>query len=245
VEEKDMANKLAAAHQDTHITKNIISGLTIGGFIGILFGYLLNTNILILDVISDLFTTIQINEIIGGTLLGIIIGGLIGGFFALSSTENINSDYIQESGTLKQNIYNSKNVTLQFKEEQLDLAKKWIQTGEVKIYREYSTEEKSFTVPVKREELVIEKEILVSATPEHKDVPKEVIRILLSEEQVKFVKHRVALEDVAIYKQKIESIEQIKETLKREEPRIKISGSPEVKSIYRYPDHGESDKDAP
>jgi uncharacterized protein (TIGR02271 family) len=127
-------------------------------------------------------------------------------------------------------IYDSKNVTLQFKEEQLDLAKKWIQTGEVKIYREYFTEERSFTVPVKREELVIEKKI-ASATPEHKDVPTEVIRILLSEEQVEFTKHRVALEDVLIYKQQIEDIKHIEETLRREEPKVIISGSPRVRDV--------------
>jgi uncharacterized protein (TIGR02271 family) len=114
------------------------------------------------------------------------------------------------------------NVTLQIKEEQLDLAKKWLQTGEVKIYREYFNEEKSFTVLVEREELVIEKKTLAS------DGPTEVIRIRLSEEQVEFTKHRVALEDVSIYKQEIEDIKHIEETLKKEELRIKITGSPEV-----------------
>ena len=121
-------------------------------------------------------------------------------------------------------------MTLQIKEEQLDLAKKWMQTGEVKIYRESFTEEKSYTVPVKREELVIEKKNLASATTEHKDMPTEVIRILLSEEQVEFTKHRVTLEDVSIYKQQIEDIKHIEETLKREECKVKISGSPSVRN---------------
>jgi len=120
------------------------------------------------------------------------------------------------------------DVTLQLKEEQLVLAKKWIQTGEVNIYRESFTEEKSFTVPLEREELVIEKKVHASFDSAQKDLPTEVIRIRLSEEQVEFTKHRVALEDVSIYKQQIKAIEHIEETLKREEPNILIFGSPTV-----------------
>lgn len=123
----------------------------------------------------------------------------------------------------------TEDVTLQIKEEQLVLAKKWMRTGEVKIHRESFTEEKSFTVPLEREELVIEKKLPDSPTSAQKDVPTEVIRIRLSEEQVEFTKHRVTLEDVSIYKQQIEDIQHIEETLKREESSIIIFGAPTVR----------------
>lgn len=126
-------------------------------------------------------------------------------------------------------VTSSENVTLQIKEEQLELAKKWIQTGDVKIYKESFSEEKTFTVPIEFEELVIEKKNLISATPEHNDVPTEVIRIRLSEEHVEFTKHTVVLEDVSIYKQQKEDIKHIVESLKREEINVKISGSPKVR----------------
>ena len=140
-----------------------------------------------------------------------------------------NAHQVPETTTPIQRKCNSKNVVFQIKQEQLDIAKELIQTGEVKIYRESFTEEKSFTVPVKREELVIEKKTLASATPENKDMPTEVIRILLSEEQVEFTKRRVALEDVSIYKQQVEDIKHIEELLKKEELKVEISGSPKVR----------------
>ena len=114
-------------------------------------------------------------------------------------------------------------ATLQIKKEQLDIAKKWIKTGEVNIYRESFTEEKTFTIPVIREELVIKKKVLSSDTTEHKDMPLEDIRIVLSEEQVEFTKQKVYLEDVSIYKQQVQDIKHIEETLKREEPIVKFS----------------------
>lgn len=120
------------------------------------------------------------------------------------------------------------DVTVQLKEEQLVLAKKWMQTGEVKIYRESFTQKKSFTLTVECEDLVIEKKIPASATPEQNG-PPEVIRIRLSEEQVEFNKRKVALEDVSIYKQQIEEIQHIEQTLKKEEFNIKIFGSPKVR----------------
>ena len=39
----------------------------------------------------------------------------------------------------------------------------------------------------------------------------------------------VALEDVSIYKQQIEDIKHIEETLNREAAKVKISGSPKVR----------------
>lgn len=224
-----MAKILHDTHQKTYISKGVITGTIIGGVVGILFGYLLTTNILIIPGVSSVFSSVSVNEIIGGALLGIVIGGLIGGLSTLSITENIFGEYLPATSAPKQSTYDGKNVSLQIKEEQLDLAKQMIQTGEVKIYREYLTEEKNFTIPVIREELVIEKKKLAAATPEHEDGPTEIIRILLSEEQVEFIKHKVALEDVSIYKQQIADIIQIEETLKREKLNINTSESPIIK----------------
>ncbi|MBX4270411.1 YsnF/AvaK domain-containing protein [Clostridium estertheticum] len=116
-------------------------------------------------------------------------------------------------------------ATFQIKKEELDIAKKWLQTGEVNIYRETFTEEKTFTVPVKREELVIKKKVLASSDSEIKNMPTEIIRIPLSEEHVEFTKHKVNLEEVSIYKQQIQDIKHIEETLKREALKVKISDS--------------------
>jgi len=123
----------------------------------------------------------------------------------------------------------SSNVKIQIKQEQLDIAKEWIQTGEVKIYRETLMENKTFNVPVKREELVIEKKTIASVKIGHKDSLTEVIRIPISEEQVEFTKHMVTLEDISIYKEQIEDIKHIEDTLKKESAKIKITGSPKVR----------------
>ncbi len=116
----------------------------------------------------------------------------------------------------------TENVTLKLKSEQLDIAKQWIQTEDVKAYKETSSIQKTFTIPVEREELVIEK------IPTASDDKKEVIRIPLSEEEVNFSKHRIILEDVSIYKNQIEDVRHIEETLKKENPKIETFGNAKV-----------------
>lgn len=139
------------------------------------------------------------------------------GVFVPIFFENIGGDYILNN--------NEKDITLKIKEEQIDIAKKWIKTGEVNIYRKSFMEEKNFTIPITREELIIEKKILNKDSPENKNMPVENIHIILSEDRVEFTKHRVDLEDVSIYKQQIEEIKHIEQTLKKEKAKINFKQS--------------------
>ncbi|MBC2724726.1 YsnF/AvaK domain-containing protein [Desulfosporosinus sp.] len=133
-----------------------------------------------------------------------------------------------ETSSSNQTNDSIENVSLQIKEEQLDLVKKWIRTGAVTIYKESYTQEKTFTVPVKCEELVIEKKTISSANHGHIDVevPIEVTRILLGEEQVEFKKHWVDLEDFSVYQRHINDIKHFEVTLRHEVPKLKFTESP-------------------
>lgn len=116
--------------------------------------------------------------------------------------------------------------TIEIKEEQLDIVKNWVQTGDVKVYKETFTKEKSFTIPVTCEELIIERVTFSSRNTECLD--KEIIKIPLSEEQIEFRKKTVVLEDVSVHTEKIEEINHFEEILKKERVKLKISGNPNV-----------------
>lgn len=126
------------------------------------------------------------------------------------------------------NANNDKPITFKLKEEQLDISKEWVQTVDVNIYKETFIVDKTFTIPVESEYLVIEKKSLTSSSLKDEDTT-EVTRIPLSDESVEFTKQKVILEDVSIYKQKIEDIKRIEINLKREDPKIKISGCLKIK----------------
>lgn len=130
----------------------------------------------------------------------------------------------------KQNMCNTNNnVILEIKEEQLDISKQWMQTGYVNVYRETFKVKKAFTIEVEREELVIESTVNKTQTINHTNINTNIIRIPLSEENVEFTKHRITLEDVSIYKQKIKDIKNIEATLKSEKLKVKILGDLKIK----------------
>lgn len=127
----------------------------------------------------------------------------------------------------KQNINSDHPVQkLQLHEEQLDISKKWIQTGKVTVRREVVTELKTIEVSVAHEELVIEKQMLDARSSNQQAQHTETIRIPISEELIEIIKHPTALEDVSIYKNKFEEMVQVDETLKKEILHINTIGNP-------------------
>jgi uncharacterized protein (TIGR02271 family) len=113
-------------------------------------------------------------------------------------------------------------VTLKLHKEELQVSKKWIETANVTVYKKSYTEEKQILVPVRREELIIEKKILNSEGETDKNI--ETIRIPLREDRIEVTLHPTLLEDVEIYKNQYEEIKQVIETLKEEKVHIETIG---------------------
>lgn len=121
--------------------------------------------------------------------------------------------------------YSSDNdIRIQLREEQMEISKNKIQTCEVSIHKEVLTEEKNITVPIKREELVIEKTVFDPQFAHH----IETIRIPISKECINIHKQPVTLEDVAVKKHRYKEVKHITETLKKEEPYISINGDAKI-----------------
>jgi uncharacterized protein (TIGR02271 family) len=132
--------------------------------------------------------------------------------------------------TEKENSKHNHNedVTLQLHKEELQIEKKWEATADVKAYKNTYTKVKEIKVPVTYEELVIEKRILNSKGTTDED--PEIIRIPLSEEQIEVTLKPTILEDVEIYKEQIEEVIQINETLKEEKLHIETVGDLKITS---------------
>ncbi|WP_026582702.1 YsnF/AvaK domain-containing protein [Bacillus sp. J33] len=113
-------------------------------------------------------------------------------------------------------ISDKKEQTLQLREERLDIKKERVKTGEVKVHKEVVEEQKTFTIPIKREEMVIEAG------------NEEELRIPLKVEEVEIIKHPVQVNEVSVTKRQIEEVKQIKETLKKETAHVDVSGEADV-----------------
>lgn len=113
-------------------------------------------------------------------------------------------------------------MKMQLRKEQMKISKDKIQTGEVSIHKEVLTKEENITVPVKQEELVIEKKVFDPQSHDESNAHTEIIRIPISKERIDIHKEPVILEDVSVSKHKYKEIKHITEMLKKEIPHVNI-----------------------
>ncbi|WP_238457413.1 YsnF/AvaK domain-containing protein [Alkalihalophilus pseudofirmus] len=86
----------------------------------------------------------------------------------------------------------------------------------MKIHKEIVEDKKTITVPIRREEMVIEAG------------SEDELRIPLKEEEIEISKHPVQLNEVTIKKQQIEDVQHIKENVKKEIAVVETEGNAEV-----------------
>jgi uncharacterized protein (TIGR02271 family) len=134
---------------------------------------------------------------------------------------------------------------LQLREEQLDVTKKETQKGEVGVQKRVVEEEKTIKVPVRREEVYVEKRPVQdkeavsseNAAGETSDTAfkeeSEEIRIPIREEEIEISKKPVVTEEVVVGKKVYEDTEEKVEKVKKEEAKIDEKGVVEGRTNIR------------
>lgn len=123
---------------------------------------------------------------------------------------------------------NDDDRKLRLHKEELDIAKNNVKKGDVELSKEIIEENQAVDVPVKREEVVIERKSLNNEASDEPISDEEPIKIPVSEEKVDVGKHTVVTGEVSAHKRAIEDTEHIDETLKHEEARVNTTGDPNV-----------------
>lgn len=120
--------------------------------------------------------------------------------------------------------------TIEAREEELRVRKRPVQTGEAEVYKEVSTERRSVDVPVKKEELVVERHSVARQPAGGPVGSNERVRVPLSEERVEIEKEPVVTERVSVGKRVVEDEEQIDATLRKENIKVNKRGRTEPRT---------------
>jgi len=115
---------------------------------------------------------------------------------------------------------------IQLKEEHLQ-ANKEVDRGEVDIRKEVHTEQRQITVPVEREEVVIERR--PAGGKASGDMKAEEIRIPVKEERVKVTKEPVVREEVTVGKRKVRETRTVSGEVRKEELVVDSKGGAKVR----------------
>lgn len=113
--------------------------------------------------------------------------------------------------------------TIKLREEELEVHKEEVQSGEANVKKTVHEETKSVDVPVSHEELHIERKPVSETSTQNEvdsEIKEETIRVPLKEEKVDVSKKPVVKEEVEIGKKKVEETEHAEDKVKREELEI-------------------------
>jgi uncharacterized protein (TIGR02271 family) len=119
---------------------------------------------------------------------------------------------------------------IQLKEEHLQ-ANKQVDTGEVRVRKEVHTEQQQITVPVEREEVVIERR--PAGGRASGDMKTEEMRIPVKEERVKVTKEPVVREEVTVGKRKVRENRTVRGTVRKEEAVVESTGNAKVRQTSK------------
>lgn len=117
-------------------------------------------------------------------------------------------------------------------EEQLEVHKERVQTGEINVNKRIVEEQMEMDVPVERDDVVVERRPVAdngNASGEVRTEPYHVgdeLHIPVVEERLVVTKKEVVTEEIVITKRRISDTEHISETVRREEVDIDDSGLP-------------------
>ena len=135
--------------------------------------------------------------------------------------------------TVRESPYETEgHRSVQLREEQLEVRKERVQTGEVQLRKEIVEELRTIQVPVMREEVYVERRPVIDGQYDGSPLTEnEIIRIPIMEERIEVTKKPVVVEEVIIGKRKIQEIKEMKDTVRKEEAQIEQSELPVVPEL--------------
>jgi len=122
---------------------------------------------------------------------------------------------------------------IQLHEEKLHVNKETVNTGNVNVRKDVVTEQKTISVPVEREEVVIERRAAHGRGSNAADIKSEEIRIPVKEEKVRVSKDVVVKEEVNVKKRKVHDTETVTDNVRHEELKVEGDGKTTVRNQRR------------
>ncbi|NYE09300.1 uncharacterized protein (TIGR02271 family) [Bacillus niacini] len=135
---------------------------------------------------------------------------------------NSTVDFARNQTGLKDTFDTDKQQSLELREEQLDVNKHSVQTGEVEVKKDVVEEQKTVNVPVTHDEVYVERRS-IDNTDADTTTPigdEETIRVPIVEEKVEVTKKPVVAEELVIGKKQVTETQQVTENIKREEAKV-------------------------
>ncbi len=149
------------------------------------------------------------------------------GFFDLFNEEE-NRKKERGVGQVTDTEFAREGAHMDLREEELDIDKYRVETGDVVIHKNVIEEEKVVNVPVSHDQVVIERRA-VDRTPTDEPIrEEETVHIPVTAERVDVDKYTVVTGEISAHKRAVQETEQVRDILHKEVADVETEGNADV-----------------
>ena len=117
---------------------------------------------------------------------------------------------------------------LDLRQEELDINKYQVETGDVTLHKDIVEEEQSVNVPVSHDQVVIEQRTVDHEPTNEPITEEETVHIPVTAEKIDVEKHTVVTGEVSAHKRPVQETEQVHEVLRKEVADVESHGTTDL-----------------
>jgi uncharacterized protein (TIGR02271 family) len=153
------------------------------------------------------------------------------GFFDLFNEEKTKKETRKEVRQVDRTAdteFAAEEAHLDLREEELDIDKHRVETGDVTLHKDIVEEEQSVNVPVLHDQVVIEQRAVDHEPTDEPITEEETVHIPVTAEKIDVEKHTVVTGEVSAHKRSVQETEQVRDVLRKEVADVESHGTADL-----------------
>ncbi len=154
--------------------------------------------------------------------------GFFASLFNNDGTQNATRKKVSGVDRTADTEFAAEDGHLNLREEELDIDKYRVETGDVTLHKDIVEEEQSVNVPVSHDQIVIEQRAVDHLPTDEPITAEETIHIPVTAERIDVEKHTVVTGEVSAHKRSVQETEEVHEVLRKEVADVESHGTTDL-----------------
>ncbi|WP_318508777.1 YsnF/AvaK domain-containing protein [Bacillus sp. T3] len=154
--------------------------------------------------------------------------GFLDFLFNDEETKKETQQKVREVDRTADTEFAAEDAHLDLREEEMDINKYRVDTGDVTLHKDIVEEEKTVDVPVFHDQVIIEQRAVDHKPSDEPITEEETVNIPVTAEKIDVEKHTVVTGEVSAHKRSVQETEQVREVLRKEVADIESNGTTDL-----------------
>lgn len=154
------------------------------------------------------------------------------GFFDFLNEDEANQKgnrrQVREIDRVTDTEFAEDNAHLDLRQEELDIHKNRVETGDVVLHKDIIEEEQVVNVPVSHDQVVIERRSIDNEPSSEPISDEETVHIPVTAEKIDVDKHTVVTGEISAHKRSVQETEQVRDVLHKEVADVEVHGDTDI-----------------